>query len=137
MKLHDMHFHSLFPHGVTCVLHTREAVDRMQVELSRAGFGADKTVRLSGRAGLDWLDADGTRHGRMARAVRTIQRICSEGEEKLLNRLEMALRDGHHVLIIMTSGNPREREQVRAIARAHTKESLFYCGTLAVEEFQT
>ena len=135
MKLHTMGFHSLFPRGVVCVLHTREEVDAVLVKLTKVGFGADKTVVLSGQAGLNWLDPDGSQHGRFARFVRKLQKLCSEGEEELLKHVQDALVAGRHVLIVTTHGRPRERELVRSIVRDHTKETVFYCGTLAIEEF--
>ena len=134
MKLHTKDFHYLFPHGVTCVLHSREDVDTALAELAKADLGANKTVVLSGRTGLDWLDADGTQHGRFARFVRKLQRLCSEGEEELLNHVQNALVAGNHVLIVMTDGTPSERESVRAIVKDHTTEAMYYCGTLAIEE---
>lgn len=134
MKLHSMNFHSLFPHAVVCTLDSTRSADAARTALSRDGFGADRTVLLSGQAGLDWLDADGARHGRLARFVRRLQRTCSEGEEELLQHVQNALQSGKSVLMVQTDGKPEERERVRLALREQTSQTLFYCGTLAIEE---
>lgn len=134
MKLHSMNFHSLFPHAVVCTFDSKRSADAARTALNREGFGADRTVLLSGQAGLDWLDVDGAQHGRLARFVRWLQRTCSEGEEELFQHVQEALQAGNLVLMVQTNGKPEERERVRLALREQTSQTLFYCGTLAIEE---
>jgi len=134
MKLHTMNFHSLFPHAVVCTFDSKGTAEAARTVLSREGFGAGRTILLTGQAGLDWLDVDGIRHGRLARFVRRLQRTCSEGEEELLQHVQKALQEGQFVLMVQTNGKPEERERVRLALREHTSQTLFYCGTLAIEE---
>ena len=129
-----MKFHPVPTNSISCVLDTNEQVDSALVDLAKAGFHAGKVLVLHGEMGRRWLDASGAYHGRWARFVRVVQRACSEGEESFLNQTQNALEADRYILIVETDGTTTQRETIRDIARRFSTDTLFYCGTFAIEE---
>ncbi len=92
--------------------------------------GIEEVQVLTGKAGADLLDSDGSEHGLLATLLRTIEHIAAEIDH--LGEYERAVREGAAVVAAYVEEEP-SRERATEILRRHDARFVNYFGPLAVE----
>jgi hypothetical protein len=112
-----------------------EQVKGFLKDLSESGFEFDNDSidELAGEDGLQVVDLSGTHHGLYARFIRMSQKFFGTGEWELVEKADMELKLGHHMLAVPT----RVEEQKDAVAdlmKKHGGHDIRYFNPMYVEQ---
>ncbi|MGB0386020.1 MAG: hypothetical protein ACPGWR_14530 [Ardenticatenaceae bacterium] len=114
---------------VGCIIADKANLDQLVAELAEANYEEGPVRIVHGEAGLDFIDPDGTRHGGMARFVRSMQKLTSEGDAQLLNMVAEALTNGKYAISVQTDGSDEQRTQVHKLMKANGGMDIFFKGS--------
>ena len=98
--------------------------------LERAGVPEHDLTALSGAAGVREIDADGGRSGGFKHALRSLQRLTTEGRH--LRNYEAELAQGHLVVDVAVHGR-QTRDTVVQILRRHGAHLINAYGQWTIE----
>ena len=123
-------FHSMIEtHRLGCIIADKANLDQLVAELAKANYEEGPVRIAHGETGLDMIDPDGTRHGGMARVIRSVQKFTSQTEARLLNTLGKALTDGKYAISVQTDGSDEQRNQVHQLMKANGGTNIFFKGS--------
>ena len=128
----DTSFKLLPTNRVVSAFETREDTDTALATLLEAGFSEDAVGFHHGEEGKAFIDADGSRHGFLARVTRQYQRF-SGPEASLLDMAEAALNAGHYLVSVLTDGSEMQQAKAREAMAPHTNHTIFFCGRFTIE----
>lgn len=116
-------------HRIGCIIDDKANLDQLVAQLAEANY-QEGPVRINhGEAGLEAIDPDGTRHGGMARFIRSVQKFTSEADARLLNMVAQALMDGKYAISVQTDGSDEQRTQIHQLMRANGGTNIFFKGS--------
>ncbi|MEX2504436.1 MAG: hypothetical protein WD378_06275 [Egicoccus sp.] len=121
---------------VVGILDDPAAADDLRSALSETG--ATEVEVLSGASGGEQLDPGGDEHGKLGKAMRTVQKALGDEAERLEN-LNTALEQGHLVVQAGLSASDddardREKRQIAGVMREHGVRSIAFYGKNQIEE---
>ena len=116
------------------VLDTPDDVAGARRALAEAGIPDDRLEVFTGDDGAAAFDSSGGRHGRRARALRTVQFTLMDQMPDFAY-YEGAARLGRFVLSVKPTGEPEMRRAVDLL-RANGAHFINYFGRFTTEEFE-
>ncbi|MCP4417364.1 MAG: hypothetical protein GY805_12135 [Chloroflexi bacterium] len=121
---------------VVTVLETKETADNAITVLMAAGFAENDIYLHHGEQGQQYIDADGSRHGFLAKLVRVYQRLQGI-EKRMLDDAEAGLNAGHYLIGVQTDGSEEQQIKGRDALAAFTDQHIYFCGrfTITILEF--
>ena len=114
---------------VACIMNDKANVDQLVADLAEANYEESALLIHHGEAGLEAIDPDGTRHGGMARFIRSVQKLTSDADARLLNMVAQALTDGKYAVSVRTDGSDEQRIQVHQLMKSNGGMEIFFKGS--------
>jgi hypothetical protein len=110
-------------------------VKEFLADLSASEFDFDKEAcdDLAGAEGLEVVDLSGTHHGLYARFIRMSQKFFGTGEWELVEKADLELKLGHHLLAVPTL-QENQKEIIAGLMKKHGGHDIRYFNPFYVEQ---
>ena len=120
---------------LTCYFENMDDFQKAMRNFAKAGFDVSDIHVLHGKAGVEILDIDGSRHGTLARISRLIQSIMADSEIHEFEAMRDHLEQGHIVIAVSTPAQ-KERDTAHAIMHDNNGHHITFFSRFYVETIE-
>ena len=135
LSTHTGHMLTYPTNRLACYFEDIDNFQRAMRDFAKSGFDVSDIHVLHGKAGVEILDIDGSRHGTLARISRLIQSAMADSEIHELETMRDQLEQGHIVIAVATP-KQEKRDVAQSIMHNHNGHHITFFARFYVETFE-